>query len=98
MRECPGHEDCPRCDVTDPCPCCGIRYVDGEWVTTSRRLFWWQASGLSYRWQPLYLRGFWHGDENCNRTVGVRLPGGMLFVCLNVPLRQQPHDDCRMPT
>lgn len=28
---CPGHEDCERCDVTDPCPCCGLRYIDGRW-------------------------------------------------------------------
>ena len=97
MHECPGHEDCPRCDVIDPCPCCGIRYVNGEWVTTSSRFFWWRAEGLTYRWRPLHLRGIWHGDENCNRTIGVRLPGGMLHVCLNVPLRQQPHDECRMP-
>ncbi|MFC4034569.1 hypothetical protein ACFO3J_24275 [Streptomyces polygonati] len=30
---CPGHEDCPRCDVTDPCPCCGLHYVGaGRWA------------------------------------------------------------------
>lgn len=30
---CPGHGECERCDVTDPCPCCGLRYVAGRWVT-----------------------------------------------------------------
>ncbi|WNI16938.1 hypothetical protein [Actinacidiphila sp. ITFR-21] len=30
---CPGHAECDRCDVTDPCPCCGLRYMRGRWVT-----------------------------------------------------------------
>lgn len=56
----------------------------------SKRLFWWSASELTNRWRPLY-RGT---DENCNRTLGLRLPGGVLFVCLNVPLRQSPCGEC----
>jgi hypothetical protein len=63
--------------------------------TVSRRFFWWRASSLTYRWRPLYLVGWRHGDENCNGTIDARLPGGMLFVCLNVPLRQEPCDDCK---
>lgn len=56
----------------------------------STRSFWWQADSLSFPWKPLYAGT----DENCNRTVGVRLPGGVLFVCLNIPLRQTPCDAC----
>lgn len=26
------HQACERCDVTDPCPCCGLRWQDGRWV------------------------------------------------------------------
>lgn len=26
------HQVCERCDVTDPCGCCGIRFTDGRWV------------------------------------------------------------------
>lgn len=26
------HASCDRCDVTDPCPCCGLRWVDGRYV------------------------------------------------------------------
>lgn len=33
--DCPGHEDCTRCDVTDPCPCCGITYRNGQWATAT---------------------------------------------------------------
>lgn len=94
---CPGHDDCPRCDVTDPCPCCGIRYVDGEWVPTSSRFFWWSTVDWPW-WKPLCLVGWRGGDENCNRTLGMRWGRGAWFVCLNVPLRQEPHADCRMPS
>lgn len=46
-------------------------------------------------WKPLILDGVKGGDENCNRTIGLRLPGERaLFLCLNVPLRQQPCDEC----
>jgi len=39
---------------------------------TSVRFFWWRASSLVYRWSLLYIGNV---DENCNRTVGIRLPG-----------------------
>jgi hypothetical protein len=55
----------------------------------STRFFWWSAHDLTCRWQLLC----WGTEENCNRTLGVRLPGGVLFVCLNIPLRQKPHPD-----
>lgn len=29
---CAGHEDCERCDITDPCPCCGLYYDSGQYV------------------------------------------------------------------
>ncbi|WP_431959362.1 hypothetical protein [Actinacidiphila sp. bgisy160] len=67
---------------------------DDEPAPVSSRFFWWTADGLTRRWRPLYLDGWRGGDENCNRTVGIRLPGGVLFACLNVPLRQEPCDDC----
>jgi hypothetical protein len=63
--------------------------------TVSRRFFWWPASSLTHRWRPLCVAGWRGGDENCNRTIGIRLPGGLLFVCLNMPLRQAPCDDCK---
>lgn len=53
-----------------------------EWCP--RRFFWWGADQLTYRWRPLYIGGT---DEFDNPTLGVRLPGGVLFVCLNWPLR-----------
>lgn len=56
----------------------------------STRFFWWRGDSLSFP-RKLSYTGM---DENCNRTVGVRLPGGVLFVCLNVPLRQTPYDEC----
>jgi hypothetical protein len=58
--------------------------------TRSRRFFWWSAKDLTFRWRPLY----WGTEENCNRTFGVRVPGGVVFVCLNIPLRQTPHEKC----
>jgi hypothetical protein len=61
--------------------------------TVSSRFFWWPASTVN-RWPLLYLDGLRGGDENCNRTIGFRLPGGALFVCLNMPLRQRPCEDC----
>lgn len=54
----------------------------------SKRFFWRKASTLTFRWTPFYFTP--HGEENCNTTFGLRLPGGVLFVCLNVPLRQEP--------
>lgn len=76
---------------------------DGHWhlegedgadeVVRSSRVFLSQGWDSPW-WKPLILAGIRGGDENCNRTVGLRLPGGALFLCLNVPLRQQPCDEC----
>ena len=67
--------------------------IDGRDVLdVARRCWWWPASELTNRWRP-FLRG---GDEFGNRTVGIRLPGGMLIVALNIPLRTallDPEDD-----
>ncbi|WP_186783703.1 hypothetical protein [Streptomyces sp. CBG33] len=60
----------------------------------STRLFRWPANRVN-RWPLVILSGIRGGDENCNRTVGLRLPfAGVVFVCLNVPLRQKPCNDC----
>lgn len=48
------------------------------------RFFWWNASDLVSRWLPLYWGGT---DEFCNRTLGLRLPGGVLFWTLGWKLR-----------
>ncbi len=48
-------------------------------VEREPRWFWWPADRLTSRWWPLIMRG---GDEWCRRTLGVRLPGGMLFLAL----------------
>jgi hypothetical protein len=56
----------------------------------SRRFFWWPASTLVFRWQLLYAGK----EENCNRAVGIRVPGGVIFLCLNIPLRQKPCSGC----
>lgn len=42
------------------------------------RFFWWPADELTYPWRLAMLGG----DEYGRRTLGVRLPGGMLFVAL----------------
>lgn len=54
----------------------------------ARRFWWWPAQRLTSRWR-LLLFGV---DEFNNRTVGIRLPGGMLIVALNVPLRTEKAD------
>lgn len=60
--------------------------VDGRDVLdVARRYWWWPVSELTNRRQ-LFLRG---GDEFGNRTIGIRLPGGMLIVALNIPLRTE---------
>jgi hypothetical protein len=60
----------------------------------SRRIFW-SGGWDSPWWKPIILDGIRGGDENCNRTIGLRLPGGALFLCLDVPLRQQPCSECK---
>lgn len=66
-----------------------------EYPVRSRRVFWSGGGWDSPWWKPLILVGIRGGDENCNRTVGLRLPGGALFLCLNVPLRQEPCAECQ---
>lgn len=58
-----------------------------------RRWFWWPARDLTYRWRPLY-RGT---EEHCNRTLGIRLPGGVLFLVTTPHMRTRPCADGRMP-
>lgn len=64
-----------------------VKHRDG---VRSTRFFWWRATSLSFP-KKLFYAGT---EENCNRTVGVRLPGGVFFICLNIPLRQEPCDKC----
>lgn len=60
--------------------------IDGhDAIEKAKRAWWWPTSQLSGRWQPLLLGG----DEFGNRTIGIRLPGGMLIVALNIPLRRE---------
>ena len=51
---------------------------------TARRVWWWPARTLTHRWRCWLLRG---GDEFGNKTVGVRVPGGMVLVATTIPLR-----------
>lgn len=60
----------------------------------SRRVFYSGGGWLCPWYKPLILIGVHGGDENCNRTIGLRVPGGAVFLCLNIPLRQKPHRDC----
>ncbi|MFD7413500.1 hypothetical protein [Kitasatospora purpeofusca] len=46
-------------------------------------------------WRPIILTGVRGGDEWCNRTIGLRVPGGALFLNLNWPMRTQPCKECR---
>lgn len=63
--------------------------VDGrDVVEQAKRAWWWPARKLTNPRQ-LFLRG---GDEFGNHTIGIRLPGGMLIVALNVPLRRELWD------
>lgn len=69
-----------------------------DYPVTSRRVFLSRGWDSPW-WRPLILVGVRGGDENCNRTVGLRLPGERaLFLCLNVPLRQRPCDECQALT
>jgi hypothetical protein len=60
-----------------------------EPVISSR--FFWSPGGWKAPWWERFIIG---AEENCNRTFGVRLPGGQLFLCLNIPLRQTPCAEC----
>lgn len=57
----------------------------------STRFFWWEASGLTRRFTRLIYRGT---EENCNRTLGIRVPGGVLFVLIERHVRQHPCKRC----
>lgn len=97
------HATCPGREVEpNPCVCCCDGCVDncaahdpdhGNCLQPSR-WFWWSARQLSYRWKLLYLNGVHGGDEFCNRTLGLRLPGGVLFVVLNWRLRYETCSEC----
>lgn len=52
-------------------------------MDAARRAWWLSTRYLTNRWRPCLIGG----DEFGNRTLAVRLPGGMLIVALNVPLR-----------
>lgn len=67
---------------------------DDDEMTISTRFFWRNIRDLTGRWRLIYMSRI-NSDENCNRTVGMRLPGGVLFICLNVPLRQRPCAGCQ---
>lgn len=58
------------------------------------RVFWWPADTLTRRWKPIY-RG---REERCNRTLGIRVPGGVLFIVTNRRIRTEPCADCAEPT
>lgn len=60
-------------------------------ATRSTRWFWWHASSLAHRWHPLY----WGTDENCNPTIGLRVPGGVIFLCRGWRVRQDECEECR---
>lgn len=64
--------------------------MDEDDPVVSKRFFWWDADSLTFP-RKIFYRG---GDENCNTTVGLRLPGGVLFLCLNIPLRQADSPPC----
>jgi hypothetical protein len=61
----------------------------------SKRIFWSGGGWECPWWKPIILDGIRGGDENCNRTIGLKLWNGALFLCLNVPLRQRMCDECR---
>lgn len=56
---------------------------------------WWSAGWDSPWYKPLITVGIRGGDEWCNRTLGIRLPGGALFFNLNFPMRTQMCEKCR---
>lgn len=58
----------------------------------STRWWWSPAAENAFRWKLLY----WGTEENCNQAIGLRLPGGVLHVCLNIPLRQTRCRNCQL--
>lgn len=45
-------------------------------------------------WEPLIFVGIKGGDEFCNRTVGLKVPGGAIFLNLSFPMRTETCDQC----
>lgn len=62
--------------------------------TVSRRFFHYTDHGMEW-WRVIDLTGIRGGDENCNRTIGIKWGRGEWLMCLNVPLRQKPCRVCR---
>jgi hypothetical protein len=56
---------------------------------------WYSRPWDSPWWRPIILVGIRGGDEWCNRTIGLRIPGGAVFLNLNWPMRTQPCEKCR---
>lgn len=65
---------------------------DDDSVQPSR--FWYSRGWDSSWYRPLILIGIRGGDEWCNRTIGLRVPGGALFLALNIPLRRKMCEKC----
>lgn len=59
--------------------------------TISRRFFRWERGTYDLPWWQPAMTG---AEENCNRTLGIKTPWGLLFVCMNLPLRQKPCQTC----
>ena len=58
---------------------------------------WFSRGWLSPWWHLIELAGIRGGDEWCNRTIGLRLPGGCLFLNLNFPMRTTMCKECSKP-
>lgn len=59
-------------------------------AVVSTRWFW-HSHRTHDLWWPLAGRGT---DENCNRLVWVRVPGGALHLVLERRVRQKPCPEC----
>ena len=72
---------------------CDAHNSDHRGCCKPTRFFWWKAKQFDRKtrayWQPFHTGC----DEFCNRTLGIRLPFGVLFICLNVPLRKVTCDE-----
>ena len=65
-------------------------YEDFDAPVRSTRFFRWPREQID--WYFLWMTGT---DENCNRTLGVRVPfAGAIFVVLNRHIRQEPCGGC----
>lgn len=81
------------------CKCCFMNRVqeDALYATAkdnirSTRFFRWKPGTYDLPWWKPGLIG---AEENCNRTVGIRTPWGLVFICLNLPLRQKSCPKCQ---